>query len=167
MTVQTLCQSGRETESHDVGIFHWWNDKHELTQTHQNILVSKTWYQQPTFSEDGQKPDGSHKTVDQWTKTNKPPLNKEVVTFCVLNAQVLSKRTDDGNFCLCMGRWRELVIIYYGGQIRPDSSHMGSDWACWQKGQSSWVSLDWGDCCDWSRRYHELWWGGSRDGHGW
>ena len=42
--------------------------------------------------------------VDQWAKNNKPPLYKEVATFCVLNVQVLSKRTDDGDLCLCMGR---------------------------------------------------------------
>ena len=42
-------------------------------------------------------------SVDQWAKNNKPPLNKEVITFCVLNAQVLSKRTDDGDFCSAWG----------------------------------------------------------------
>ena len=64
--------------------------------------------------------------VDHWAKNNKPPLNKEVVTFCVLNAQVLSKRTDDGDLCLCMGRWRKLVIIYYGGLVWPDGGRLGS-----------------------------------------
>ena len=49
-----------------------------------------------------------------------------------------------------------MVIIYYGGQVRQDGGRLGSNWARWQMGRSSWVSLDWGDCCDRSRRYHEL-----------
>ena len=42
--------------------------------------------------------------VDKWARIDELPLSKKVVTFCVLNAQVLSKGTDDVDLCLCMGR---------------------------------------------------------------